>query len=120
MTAEFRTRLRRVRMKNGGADVRVLDLPKPNPEGEDWRGSIIASARQIGEYVSDEKPLVGYVILGLYGDGTTSLGWRYDFEICPIPRALLPAWLAEVVRRDLISECEARDVFNEMFEWQEG
>lgn len=59
--------------------------------------------------------------MGLYQNGGTSVGFRYDFESKnSIPRMLLPAWIAEVLRRDLIAKTEARDTFNEMFEWRDG
>lgn len=115
---EARTRIGRVRMKNGGADVRVLHQQPANGE-EDWRGSILKNARAVSEQATDDAPLVGYVLVGIYADGCTSVGYRYDSKTCPIPRTLLPAWLAETVRRDLLINEEARDVFNEMFEWKE-
>lgn len=120
--SEFRARIGRVRMKNGGADVRVLDRKDVNPGGEDWRGSVVSSARKIAENATDENPLVGYVIVGIYPNGT-SVGWRYDWDHSmnsQIPRMLLPAWIAEIIRRDMIAEVSARDVFDEMFEWREG
>lgn len=117
---EFRARIRRVRMKNGGADVRVLNREPINPEGEDWRGKIIANARGVAEQATNDAPLVGYVVVGLYADGAASVGYRYDFDKCPVPRMLIPAWVSEIIRRDMIVAPEARDVFNEMFEWSDG
>lgn len=116
--SEFRAKIGRIRMKNGGADVRVLDRETPNLGEENWRGSIIANARTVAEQATEKAPLVGYVVIGMYGDGCSSVGYRYDPERCPVPRALLPSWLAEIVRRDLLMGVEARDVFDEMFEWQ--
>ena len=73
----------------------------------------------IAGYATDEAPLAGYIVLGMYADGRTAMGYRYDSDVPNIvPRALLPAWVAEVLRRDIIAESEARDVFNEMFEWR--
>jgi hypothetical protein len=118
--SEFGARIGRIRMKNGGADVRVLDRQPINLDGDDWRGTIVRAARQIAALGTDDQQLVGYFIAGVFSDGTTSTGFRYDPVKCVIPRALFPAWVAEIIRRDLITETEARDVFNEMFEWQEG
>lgn len=118
--SEFRARIGRVRMKNGGADVRILDRAPVNPDGDDWRGALNRAAREIAANGTDTQPLVGYFIAGFFKDGATSTGFRYDPELCVIPRALMPSWVAEIVRRDLISEQEARDVFSEMFEWVEG
>jgi len=107
-------------MKNG-ADVRVLDN-HPAPDGElSWRGAIVRNAKRIADQASDEDPLAGYLVLGLYENGGASLGYRYNFE-CPnaMPRMLIPNWIAEIIRRDIISEPEAKEVFHEMFKWQDG
>ena len=116
--SEFRAKIGRIRMKNGGAEVRVLDRRPINPDGENWRGKIIENARQIAAHATDDNPLVGYVVIGIYPNGT-SVAWRYDWEggSNQVPRMLLPEWIAELIRRDLISGVEARDLFNEMFEW---
>ena len=116
---EFRARIGRVRMKNGGADVRVLHRSARNGD-EDWRGSVLRNARAVADFATDKSPLVAYVLVGVYGDGQSSVGYRYNPETCPIPRSLFPSWLAEVIRQDLITCKETRDVFNEMFEWQDG
>jgi hypothetical protein len=106
-------------MKNGGADVHVLDRKPINYEGEDWRGHLAANARVIAEQTEDGDPLVGYVILGLHESGAYQLGWRYDWERARVPRMLFPAWIAELIRGDLIVDDKAADKFNDMFEWQE-
>jgi hypothetical protein len=118
---EFAVRLRKVRLKQGGAEVRVL-RSQPGPDGgDDWRGAVVRNARKVADLATEDSPLVGYVLLGLYGDGATSVGYRYDTTAKgAIPRALLPSFIAEVVRRDLIANEGARDVFHEMFEWQGG
>lgn len=118
--SEFRARIGRIRMKNGGADVRVLNREPINPEGEDWRGKIITNAKTIAEQGTDKAPLVGYLVIGMFEDGTYSTGYRYDWERCPVPRVLIPAWIAEIIRTDMIVEVETHKVFNEMFEWQDG
>ena len=114
---EFRARIHRVRMKSGGADLTVLHAAEPpNPDGEDWRGGVVRAARTLGEHATEKAGLVGYLVVGMYADGMTAVGFRYDIDRCPIPRALMPSWLAEVVRRDMITDGEARFVFNEMVE----
>lgn len=117
--SDFAARIGRVRMKSGGADVRVLRTPvQPYEEEETYRGAMMRNARAV---IETDKVLAGYLVLGIFDDSSVSLGWRYNYESeRAIPRMLLPSWLAEVLRRDLISNDEARDVFNEMFEWQEG
>jgi hypothetical protein len=107
-------------MKNGGADVRVFNREPINPEGENWRGKLVEHARGIAEAATEDDPLVGFFIIGMFGKGTTATGFRYDPQLSPIPRAMMPAYIAEIVRRDVLMAGEARDVFNEMFEWREG
>lgn len=116
--AEFRARISRVRMKAGGADVRVLRQEPANGD-EDWRGTILANAKRIADASEESAPLVGYLIVGLFGDGSTSTGFRCDHARCSIPRALWPAWMEEVVRREVVTEPRARAVFDDMFEWQD-
>lgn len=117
---EFRARIGRVRMKDGGAVVRVLDRKLDSPNGENWRGKIMENARAVASFDQEGSELVGYLLLGIYSDGQSSFGFRYDAERCPIPRSLIPSWIAEIVRRDMITVPEAADKFNEMFEWQDG
>lgn len=116
----FAARISRVRMKDGGADVHVLNNKRMDDGGEDWRGSIVKNARVTADMETPDAPLVGYLMVGIYADGCTSTSFRYDSEQCPIPRALLPSWVAEVVRRDILMDGEARNVFNEMFEWRDN
>lgn len=113
-------RLRTIRYKDGRAPLTVLNnTPATNGEG-DWRGKIIENARSIAELGDDRAPLCGYVVMGIFADGKTSLGYRYDTEqFSSIPRMMIPSWIAEVVRRDIIAGVEAREVFDEMFQWVE-
>lgn len=105
-------RIGRIRMKNGGAEVRLIRQETPNPDGENWRGDIVRCARNIAGHSKPGSELVGFVVLGLFADGATSIGWRYDYERAMVPRAVLPAWIAEVIRRDLITHPEAVETFN--------
>ena len=116
---EFTARISRVRMKNGGADVRVIDRQPINEDGEDWRGSIVSNARNIAKLATDDAPLVGYLVVGFYADGGSSSGFRIDSDLCPLPSVLFPAWAAEIVRRDIVTAGEAEHRFETMFEWQE-
>ena len=115
---EFRARIGRVRMKNGGADIHVLDRNDDN-DGENWRGKIIEHARQIAEQGEPDSSLSGFLVIGFFSDGRTSTGFRYDKDRCPIPRALMPSWIAEIIRRDMITGAEAEYTFNQMYEWRE-
>ena len=118
---EFRARIGRVRMKSGGADVRVLDRQfEERPDGESWRGKVIENAKAVANYDEPGSELVGFLLVGMFSDGQTSVGFRYDKKRCPVPLALMPAWIAELVRRDMLMAPVAEERFNEMFEWQDG
>lgn len=112
---DFRIRLRSVRMKNGGASVSVLHAATPN-DGENWRGKIIEHAKYIA---TNDTPaeLDGFVVIGLWNDGTRSVGYRMTPRI---PRELFPSYIAEILRTDAITENEAANVFDDRFYWDEG
>jgi hypothetical protein len=117
---EFAARIGRIRMKAGGADVRVLDTKRSDGEGENWRGKIMENARVTADMATDAEPLVGYVVIGVYAGGASTVSFRYDPERSHIPRTLFPAWVEETIRRDMITNREASDTFNEMFEWRDN
>ena len=106
-------RIGRVRMKAGGADVRVLRGGKS--EG-DFRGKIVEHARRIAGYSAPGSELVSFAIVGVYSDGTYSIGTRRDIGRCRVPMMLWPSFVAECIRRDTITEVAAEkiacDVFN--------
>lgn len=83
------------------------------------RGEIMKSARRFVRLDTDDAPLAGYVVAGFYADGGTRVAFQYDPDKCPVPKVLFPTWVEEVLRRDVITETEARSVFDEMFEWQD-
>ena len=114
--SEFRTRISRVRMK-GGADVHILNCL---PDGaEDFRGDVVNNARILAENATGAAPLVGYFIIGFYGDGAHSCGYRMDHQKCPVPATLMPAYINEIIRKHSVTGQQACDVFNEMFQWVE-
>lgn len=118
--SEFRARIGRIRMKNGGADVRVLDRKELNPDGENWRGKVIENARAVASFDQQGSDFVGYILIGFYSDGSSSVGFRYDANRCPIPRSLMPSYIAELVRRDMVTAPECREIFDQKFEWRDG
>lgn len=102
-------RIGKVRLKSGGAEVRVLR----NPEADltaNLRGLIINHARKIADMSEPGGELVGFITIGLFSDGKGSVGFRFDPDTSPIPKALMPSWVAEVLRRDLITSDEAEEV----------
>jgi hypothetical protein len=111
----FAARISRVRMKNGGADLHILQTPRPHSfEGRDEsiRGKIIEHARWIADV--EGPPLDGFIVIGLFADGKRSCGFRIPERI---PRELLPSYVADIVRRDAIVQFEAESVFDQKFEW---
>lgn len=96
-------RIGKVRLKKGGAELRILDRKSNDPGGENWRGKIMAHARSVASYEENGSELVGFLVIGFFSDGAHSLGWRWDANRSPIPRRLLPAYVADLIREDLIT-----------------
>ncbi len=94
-----RTRIGRVKFKAGGAEVRILDRVE-NEDGENYKGLIVKHARQIAE---NEGEMVGFVVIGIFADGGYSEGCRLHKD-AQIGRTMLPAYIAEIVRRSAIIE----------------
>lgn len=106
-------RIGKIRMKAGGAEVRLIRQETQDADGsENWRGRILSSARAMADFSEPDRELVGYFVMGMFSDGSVSTGWRYDPARSPLPRALMPAYVAEVVRQDMITEPEACDAVN--------
>ena len=71
---------------------------------ENLRGNIIEHARMIAKM---DGELDGFVVIGFFSDGGRSCGYRISERI---PGELLPSYVAEILRRDAITEDEARSV----------
>lgn len=92
-------RIGKVRMKSGGAEVRVL-RPAVRPDGESYKGLIVRHARMIAD---DEADMVGFVVVGIFADGTHNCGFRLDKD-ATVGRTMLPSYVADVVRRYALME----------------
>lgn len=105
---EFRARIGRVRMKAGGADVVVLDQ-------ERIVGNMPTEFMDHARFMAlDSEPgseLAGYVIVALYSDGARNVGFDLTGDH-KVPRELLPALFAELVRRKVLMQAEACEVIN--------
>lgn len=115
---DFAARIRRVRL-HGGADVHVLQTPMPddiNGDPENWRGKLISHAKNISGQGEPGGELDGYLIVGLFEDGSSSLAFRLPARI---PQCLVPAYITELIRRDAVVSREAERVFDYKFEWVE-
>jgi len=102
---EFRARIARVRMKDGGADVVVLD-------GSDRCEIARDLVEQAGVYADDTdeaSQLAGYVLIAFYSDNARAVAYHRPDSI---PGELLPAYVAELVRRKCVMQAEACDVVN--------
>lgn len=108
-------RLRSIRPKSGGATIRVLHNRHADP-ADNLAGKIERYARIIASLDSAESRLDGFLIIGLYDNGCTNVGFHMPERL---PLTLATAFLAETIRRDLVTQNEARAVFDEKFEWRE-
>jgi hypothetical protein len=100
-------------MKDTGFEFRVISGP-PEP-GNDMGATMMRHARTISQW----QGMVGSIVIGVFDDGKTSVAFRWDDESCPVPRSMVPSWLAEIARRELITGIEAETVFDNKFEWVE-
>lgn len=107
-------RIGKITMKNGGAEDRLIRQALPNGK-ENYRGVILEHARTMADQSDPGSTLIGFVMVGLYSDGKSSMGCRYDPKTSPIPTALFPAYIAEIIRRDLITATEAESVACDVF-----
>ena len=112
--SEFAARVSRVRMKAGGADVRIMVTP---PKLGSASEALLQSARHIVSEQDEESTLEGYAVIALYSDGMKNL--CYDFSgDHGVPVELLPAYMTELMRR-VATDKIAATTFDSMFEWQE-
>lgn len=109
--SEFRARIRSVKPKAGGD---IVMFPTPiDRDGENLRGTMIRHAKMIADNAGE---MDGFLVIGLWADGTRSLGYRVSTRI---PRELLPAYIAEILRTDVVTEWQAEQTFDQRFEWVE-
>lgn len=98
-------RIRRVRMK-GGADITLLK----QPDVSDLGVAMIADARAIAD--RQGRTLTGFFIVGWDKEGAYSSGSRV---VDGIPLTLLPAWIAEVARRDMVTTKQVHEVLQDHY-----
>lgn len=108
-------RIGKVTFKSGGATLRVLHTDRKDGAGENWSGELIKSARATAQFSEPGSELCGWVMIGLYTDGMCSFSYRLDETRSRVPRALLPAYVAELIRRDVITKIK----FEDMHEWRD-
>lgn|GEM_PF-955879 len=106
-------RIGKVRMKATGFEFRVIEGPRE--PANDMGAVMMRHAREISQW----DGLVGSIVIGMFADGKTSVAYRLDDEKITIPRALIPSWLAEIARREFITDIEAAEIFDDKFEWVE-
>lgn len=99
MTNTARVRIGKIKMKAGGAEVRILPR-QSRDDGENYKGLIVNHARMIAD---DDKEMVGFVVIGIFADGTYNEGSRLDAGAA-IGRTMLPSYIAEIVRRSALME----------------
>lgn len=106
-------RIGKVRMKATGFEFRVI--PGVSEPDSDVGVHMMRCARDIGT----SKGLAGHIVIGVTEDGGFRCGFRWDDSRSPVPRTLIPAYVAEILRRELIVGPETEDTFHRNFEWVE-
>lgn len=105
-------RISKVTFKSGGATLSVLRTPKSDAGGrENWCGEVVRSAKAVADFSQPGAELCGFVVIGFYTDGMHSLGYRLDEQRSVVPAALLPSYVAELIRRDIITRVKFDDMF---------
>lgn len=84
--------------------------PGLNDKPENWNGKIVENAKEIA---NDADEIVGYAIVAVYHTGQYNCATRVDFDRCPIPLTLWPAYVEEVVRKELLTPAAVRGVLDE-------
>jgi len=105
-------RLRSVRYKDGRAPLLLLH----NPDAIDLMGTLQDHARFIAGESNSTGRLDGFIIIGLFDDGSSSIGCRIPERL---PSCLIPAYIEELMRRDMVTEPAAKKEFDRNFEWVE-
>jgi hypothetical protein len=106
---EFRARIGKVRMK-AGAQVSVIEGGRKSPEGA-CEGDLMREAREAAEHGEMEA----FLLVTIH-DGSARFSHRIE-RGCSFPRSLMPAYVAELIRRYALTEHDARKVFDDMFAW---
>lgn len=102
-------RIGKIKLKAGGAEVRILERPLQHAP-DSCAGTMLRHARALAE--EDEGgEMVAMMVVAIWRHGGHSFGYRYD-EDCPVSRKLLPSYVAEMVRADLVTDAIAVNVFN--------
>lgn len=102
-------RIGRVKLKAGGAEVRIFANPEPRSEKA---SSLVRNARGIaGNFDEDVS---GYVLFAWDSQGRYSFAYRFT-EGGPIPFTLLPAYVADVVRREIVTAEQVRNVVDDEY-----
>jgi len=106
-------RIGRVRMKDTGFEFRVI--PGVVDPETDMGARLLGSAR----HISQSDDLSGYLVIAFTESGAYQSAFRWDDDRSPIPRSLMPSYVAELVRREMITDIEAEQIFDSKFEWVE-
>lgn len=113
MSDPFAARIGRVRMKAGGADVHIID-GWSSPDEETVGATLVRSARDYADV-----GVHSFMLIGFDNSGDVLFQHRTDGKL-PLPRTLLPAYVAEMIRRYVLTDTQARIVFDDMFQWVEA
>lgn len=78
------------------------------------RGRILlADAR---DHAEAQAPLAGFMVLTWDDGGTYKFSADVGGAKCPIPLTLLPAWVEEIVRRELLVTRQIHRILNQDYE----
>ena len=93
-----KTKIGRVKMKAGGADVRVLDRPQRDNTASD----MIRASTMIADFFPDD--MAGFVVVAWGSDGSHSMGYHVNTEKSPFGVGAIAAVVGDMIRRHLIED----------------
>lgn len=102
-------RIGRVKFHRGGEIV-----PLNTTKYEGVQADLLSISRQIADMMPD---MAGCFVVGWNKEGHYSVGWRSGES--SIPPRMMPSWLAEIARDEMIVQDTACDVFNRAFQGEE-
>ncbi len=73
--------------------------------------ALLRHAATIAGFYPPHEPMAGYVVVGWGQDGSFTRGLRFHGQ-SPVKYTMLPSFIADIVRRDMVRDVIDEAVFN--------
>lgn len=101
-------RIGKVRMKSGGAPITIISNRLETPDDR-----LLSAAN----YIARQPDLQGFVVIGVVAGPEYRIA--VNLENTDVPETLIPAYVAEILRTNLLTRSEAAEIFDDKSEWRE-